>query len=222
MNPSNDNHHVARHYLEFLQYLCNVLNHKGSISFTDLGNSNIYPSGNPTPQFLQMIKQLLSDGDIRLKHILHALPDAYELIDHRVYFRHKKYPHSLAYVLACGYIEAIKFLNEKIDLKGSISFADAGNKNQRSRYSISNPLRVYIDATKTSIKDFISLLPPCYSVEHERISYTQFVVREQTPELSVFPVIRVRITVEVEPVINLVRVEDKTVVEVKPTVHFDY
>ena len=170
---------LARQYEMCLVFIGKILPTRGGfVPYADLGNPNSMPGHtNPIPILHQMVRK--SSNSLKLVSMLRFwLPkDIYDTRSKMgLSFHHGKY-------LLCVMSEfaiSISFINWKINRKGFLTFADAGNKNQQFE-SKPNPLSNFLCITGIRMKDFCALLPPYYKVDYDlgRITYTETLESEQ-------------------------------------------
>lgn len=174
---------IAEQFIKFINYIINLINKDGEVFHTNLGNPTYkrLECINPTPEFLKMIREIPDHTEFKLYHLLQSLPHFLNSKDRKVSFN--KYTSCKIDILAELYINSLRFINEKIDHNGSISFADAGNKTYKCKSLNYNPLREYLDKTNITMMKFASSLPPCYMVENNKILYVRII--PETPKKPV-------------------------------------
>ena len=175
---------LARQYELCLVFIGKILPTRGGfVPYADLGNPNsMHEHTNPIPILHQMVLKQLSSrssNSLKLVSMLRLLlpKDIYDTRSKMgLSFHHGKY-------LLCvmnEFANSICFINWKINRKGFLTFADAGNKNQKFE-SKPNPLSNFFCITGIRMKDFCALLPPYYKVDYDlgRITYTETHESEQ-------------------------------------------
>lgn len=166
---------IAHKFYEFTTFIDYMLSTKKSISFHELlDKPNYMKNGNPIHMLINMISQQTSNENIKFNDLLKFLPDIYDTRNNQISIS-LKYPKSVTSMMPLFYCDAIKFINEKLDINGFVTFDDLIGKTQKLQLLIYNPLRIYLDGTKTLLEKFLILLPSCYIIGCGKIMYSNII-----------------------------------------------
>lgn len=176
---------IAHKFYEFTIFIDYMLSTKKSISFHELLNKPTFmKSPNPIHILINMLIQQTSNENIKFNDILKFLPDIYDTRNNQISIS-LKYPKSVGSMMPLFYCDAIKFINENLDINGFITFDDLIYRKHKPQLLIYNPLRTYLNGTKTLLENFLVLLPSCYVIGCGKIMYSNIINFKQLQKLLI-------------------------------------